>query len=133
LLDSIFIGVILSSPPYTISSVDGLLSCLGIVPKLNFKVSVFLVNEGVWLAKKGQQALNGIYVNVAKNHGVPFHEVNFEKALKRLIDEKVDVYILKDSIEERFLKPSDIIEGVNIVTYEEMAKKLLSAKAVLFF
>ncbi len=125
--------VIIASPPYTIQAVDGMLTVLGVRPKLEWEVSIFLVGEGVFLAKKGQDAMAGVYARVADAHGVPFHEVNFEKALNRLIKEGVKVYISKDSCQELGLDPTEVVEKVKISDYRGLAKETMRAKASFFF
>jgi len=132
-LDDKPLVVVLSSPPYTINSVDGMLTVLGVAPKLGWKISIFLIDEGVHLAEKGQRPLEGVYVRTAGSHGVPFHEVNFEKALQRLLDEKVRIYACEDSCKEHCLTPSDLIDGVTMATYKELAEEVLLTKAVFFF
>jgi predicted peroxiredoxin len=125
--------VVLTSPPYTIQAVDGMLTVLGVRPKLGWEVSIFLVGEGVFLAKKGQDAMVGVYARVAGAHEVPFHEVNFEKALNRLIQEGVNVYISRDSCDELGLDPSEVMGKVKISDYRGLAMEIMHATASFFF
>ena len=125
--------VIISSPPNTIQAVDGLLTVLGVRPKLGWDVTIFLIGEGVFLAKRGQDAMAGVYVKVARAHGVPYHEVNFEKALCRLIQEGVRVHAIRESCEERKLGPSDIVEKVALSEYRALTEELMRVKASFLF
>lgn len=125
--------VMISSPPYTIGAVDGMLTVLGVRPKLDWNVSIFLLGDGVFLAKKGQEAMSGMYVKVADAHRVPYHEVNFEKALRRLIQEGVKVYANKESCRARRLSRSEIVENVVIGDDRALAEELMRAKASFFF
>jgi predicted peroxiredoxin len=125
--------VIISSPPYTIGAVDGMLTVLGVRPKLGWDVSIFLVGDGVFLAKKGQDAITGVYSKVASAHGVPFHEVNFEKSLCRLIKEGVNVCASREDCRERGLKPSEIVGKVALRDYKALAEESLRAKVSFLF
>ncbi len=125
--------VIISSPPYTIGAVDGMLTVLGVRPKLGWEISIFLVDDGVFLAKRRQDALAGVYAKVASAHGVPFHEVNFEKSLCRLIQEGVKVYASSESCDERGLDPSEIVERVNMVGYRVLVQEMMHRDISFFF
>jgi sulfur relay (sulfurtransferase) DsrF/TusC family protein len=125
--------VIISSPPYTIGAVDGMLTVLGVQPKLGWAIRIFLVGDGVFLAKNGQNAIAGIYVGVAGAHNVPFHEVNFEKALCRLIHEGAMVYVSREDCEERGLGPSDLVANIDLSGYEALAREMIGSKTSFFF
>ncbi len=125
--------VAVSSPPYTIGAVDGLLTVLGAKPKLGWDVTVYLVGDGVYLAMKGQNALKGVYVTYAGRHGVPHQEVNFEKAVARLLSEGVGVHADGKSCRDRGLAREDLVEGVAVSDMGLLAHEALNSKAFFYF
>jgi len=132
-LDDKSLLVIIASPPYTIRAVDGMLTVLGVRPKVRWDITIHLVGDGVFLAKRGQEAMKGVYVKVASAHGVPYHEVNFEKALGRLIQEGVKIYVNEESCIERGLSASEIIKKVTLSDHRALVEELMRVKASFFF
>ena len=125
--------MVISSPPYTIKAVDGLLTVLGVSPKLKWKITIFLADNGVHIAERGQRPLEGVYVKTASSHGVPFHEVNFEKALIRLLEEGVSVYASEEACLRFGLENQDLVSGVAMADYSVLSEEALRSKATFFF
>lgn len=125
--------VAISSPPYTIGAVDGLLTVLGVKPKLGWGITIFLVGDGVYLARKGQEALEGVYARYAGQQGVPYQEVSFEKAVERLVREGAEVHASSEACFERGIARHELVEGVALSGMDLLAEAAPKAKAFFYF
>ena len=80
------------------------------------KVNIFLVEDGVFVAKKGQKA-----------------DVRIEDMLKDAIKSGVNVKLCGSCAKARGLTPEEIVEGAEIGTMDELVKWVDGSDKVLIF
>jgi tRNA 2-thiouridine synthesizing protein D len=80
------------------------------------KVNIFLVEDGVFVAKKGQQA-----------------DVRVEDMLKDAIKSGVNVKLCGSCAKARGLSQEEIVEGAEIGTMDELVKWVDGSDKVLMF
>lgn len=87
---------------------------------IKMKVNIFLLGDGVTIAKKGQKPPEGYY--------------NLEKMLKKLVDHGVEVIICKTYLNARGLIQQELIEGVKIgSTVLDLARWIKESQKILTF
>jgi len=114
------VAMILRKPPYgDINAAEALRHVMGGIDA-ELDISLILVDDGVLLAKKGQDQSGSGFTNL-------------EKTLQVCINMETKVYADKSSIEERHLELTDIVEGVEIVNGSEIAEIMKTAKNTIIF
>jgi len=85
----------------------------------DMKTNIFLLEDGVTVAKKGQQPPSGYY--------------NLEKMLTELIQSGVKVRACITCLQSRGLSRSDLVPGVEAGRILELANWIKESKSVLTF
>jgi tRNA 2-thiouridine synthesizing protein D len=83
------------------------------------KVRIWLFENGVYLAKKGQKPAQGL--------------INYGQNLENLIQGGVEVKACVVCVEARGLTPADLFEGVKIATIHELVEWTLTSDKVIVF
>lgn len=114
------IAIILKSAPYgNINAAEAVRHALGALTGER-SINLILVDGGVMLAKKGQDA-----------SGTGF--TNLEGALKDCLEMGVTVYADGPSLKAQRVETGDLVEGVNAVGGKEIAELVKVAKTMMIF
>jgi len=114
------VAMILRRAPYgDINAAEAVRHALGGVAD-GLGVQLILADGGVLVAKKGQEAA-----------GTGF--TNLEQVLRDCIDMGVEVFADRLSLKDQHIDPSDILEGVNVLTGAEIAAIIEDAKTTMIF
>ncbi len=112
--------VLLTRAPYgSIQAAEAVRHVMGAVGE-DIDVKLLLVDEGVYLAKKGQEAGQTEYTSL-------------EEALKDIIDMGGEVLIDKASLRDSGLDREDIIEGVEVVNSYDISQVLIDTDKTMIF
>jgi sulfur relay (sulfurtransferase) complex TusBCD TusD component (DsrE family) len=112
--------IILNEGPGSTKSWNGLRLAGGMIG-VDMKVKIFLLDEGVYCAKKGQSPIDGL------------KEQNLGKRIKELIEMGADVDACGVCIEAKGLTKGEMIEGVSVSSMIDLAKSIKESKQVLVF
>jgi len=114
------IAMILKRAPYgNINAAEALRHAMGALAG-EHSINLILVDGGVILAKKGQDA-----------SGTGF--TNLEAALKDCLEMGITVYADGPSLKARCVEAGDLVEGVNAVGGKEIAELVKVAKTTMIF
>ena len=114
------LAVILTKPPYgDIQAAEAIRHALGAVGD-DIDVTLLLVDEGVYLAKKGQVVDGSGYTELGES-------------VSDLIEMGCDVYAEKVSLREAGLDAEDIINNVKIVSGYEISETVKESDKTMIF
>jgi sulfur relay (sulfurtransferase) DsrF/TusC family protein len=114
------LAVILTKAPYgDIQAAEAVRHAMGATGE-EIEVKLLLVDDGVYLAKKGQDEATSGYTNLGET-------------LKDIIDLGGEVFVEKGSLKDSGLETGDIIEGLNIVNGYELSQILLDVDKTMIF
>lgn len=113
--------ILLNDPPYgTERSFNGLrMAHAQAKNDPEAEITVFLMADAVLCAKAGQKTPEGFY--------------NLERMLRRVLSAKGRVLMCGTCMDARGLTESDMMEGTNRSTMDELAQTTLTANKVLVF
>jgi tRNA 2-thiouridine synthesizing protein D len=83
------------------------------------KVKIWLFENGVYVAKKGQKSLQGL--------------INYGQLLENLIQGGVEVKACVVCVEARGITQADLVEGVKIATVHELVEWTVNSDKVIVF
>ena len=83
------------------------------------KVKIWLFENGVYVAKKGQKSLKGL--------------INYGQLLENLIQGGVEVKACVVCVEARGITQADLVEGVKIATVHELVEWTVNSDKVIVF
>jgi len=102
--------IMLSKDPYSFEEPNLALDLVSNLKEDNVDVNIFLIEDGVFIARKGQKPTDG---------------VNIGEKLKKLIDRGVKVLVEDISLRARGLSPLKIMENVRISNLDELVELLM--------
>ncbi|MBI5495925.1 MAG: DsrE family protein [Deltaproteobacteria bacterium] len=113
--------MILNDPPYgTERTYNGLRLALNLLTKNDtLALTVFLMGDAVAAAKAGQQTPNGYY--------------NLERMLKGVLSRKGRVLLCGTCMDARALKETEVLEGCQRSTLDELTELTAASAKVLVF
>jgi len=111
--------VILRNPPYGIVNAAEAIRHAGGASGSDYKAILYLIDSGVYTAKRGQDAGNSGFTSLSE-------------ALEMLAEE-MDIYVNKSSLEEYAIKEDELIEGVKIDDGEVLKQALKNSQSVMIF
>lgn len=108
---------IMASAPYEKEYSFAGLFVMVVAPLADIEGSIVFVEDGVHNAVKNQNPTG--YFKIGEDvMGYP----SIEPLLRDTMDFGISVYVPKEDIEERGVKPEDLIEGVEVISREQIPK-----------
>ncbi len=112
--------IIFRQPPYgTVFNAEGFRVCTGLTA-LDVETHAVFMDDAVYTLLKGQMP-EGIHMGI------------LSKAIDPMIDFEVSVYIIKESLEERGISESELIENdeMQLISKRELSKLIAEADATI--
>ncbi len=114
------LAVILTKPPYgDIQAAEAVRHAMGALSE-DIEVTLVLVDDGVFLTKKGQDVGNSGYTDLAE-------------AVTDLMDMGCDVLVEKVSLREVGLDTDDILDNIKVVNGYEISETVKEADKTMIF
>ncbi|NOX19908.1 MAG: DsrE family protein [Nitrospirae bacterium] len=114
------LSVLLIKPPYgDIQAAEAVRHAMGAIGD-EIDVTLLLVDDGVYLAKKGQDVAESGYTELGES-------------VSDLIDMGCSVLVEKNSMREAGLDTEDIIENVKVVTGYEISETIKESDKTMIF
>lgn len=115
------LAIILRKPPYgDISAAEAVRHALGAVGEEDLRVSLIMLDAGVFLSLKNQNA-----------EGTGF--TNLSEALKDSIEMGVEVYADKLSLRDAQIEPEEMVDGIKVANGSELSELIKEASSVMIF
>jgi tRNA 2-thiouridine synthesizing protein D len=114
------ITIIVNESPGTMRAWNGLRLAGGMLG-VDMEVTVFLLDNGVYITKKNQQLPDGL------------KEFNLEQKVSELIGLGVKVYVCTTCATSKGLTPEDTVEGVEFSNLTQLCKSVKESKQTLVF
>jgi tRNA 2-thiouridine synthesizing protein D len=114
------VTMIITEGPGSLKAWNGLRAAAAFIG-VDLGVMVFLMDDGVYNAKKGQEPVDGL------------RELDMAKKLKELQDIGVEVIVCGTCQKARGLQAEEFIDGVRLGSMMDMAKSVKESKTVLAF
>ncbi len=111
--------VILRKSPYGVVNAAEAVRHAGGASGFDYKATLYLIDSGVYTAKKNQDAGDSNFTAVGGDI--------------ELLSEEMEIYANKDSLKEYGLKEDDLIEGVKIDDGEVIKKALKNSQSIMIF
>jgi len=111
--------VILRKPPYGIINAAEAIRHAGGGSGSDYKTILYLIDGGVYVAKKGQDAGNTGFTSLGES--------------LELLSGEMEVYVNRDSLKEYKLKEDDLIEGVGVDDGTKLREAIKWAQTVMIF
>ncbi|MBI5408020.1 MAG: DsrE family protein [Nitrospirae bacterium] len=111
--------VILRKPPYGVINAAEAVRHAGGAGGFDYKVILYLIDSGVYTAKKNQDAGNTGFTGLGES--------------LELLSEEMEIYVNKDSLTEYNLKEEDLIEGVKIDSVGILKQSISAAQSIMIF
>jgi sulfur relay (sulfurtransferase) DsrF/TusC family protein len=111
--------VILRKPPYGVINAAEAIRHAGGAAGFGYKATLYLVDSGVYTAKKNQTAADTGFSGLGES-------------LELLLDE-MDIYVSQNSLREYNLKEEDLIEGIKIDNGEALKQAFKNAQSIMIF
>jgi len=111
--------VILRKPPYgTVDAAEAVRHAGG-ASGFDYKAILYLIDSGVFAAKKGQEAGGTGFTGLGES--------------LELLSDEMEIYACQNSLRECGLKVDDLIEGVKVDDGNILVKALQSAQSVMIY
>jgi len=111
--------VILRKPPYGVVNAAEAVRHAGGAAGADYKVSLYLIDSGVYTAKKNQDVGNTGFTGLSET--------------LEMLAEEMDIYVNRGSLEEYRLKEDELIEGVKVDDGEVIKQAIKNSQAVMIF
>jgi sulfur relay (sulfurtransferase) DsrF/TusC family protein len=111
--------VILRKPPYGLVNAAEAIRHAGGASGSDYKAILYLIDGGVYTAKKGQDVGNSGFTSLSDT--------------LEMLAEEMDIYVNKSSLEEYALKEDELIEGIKIDDGEMLKQALKNSQSVMIF
>lgn len=111
--------VILRKPPYGIINAAEAVRHAGGAPGFDYKATLYLIDSGVYSAKKDQDAGDTGFLGLGESLG--------------LLSDEMDIYVNKDSLQEYGIKEDNLIEGIKIDNGEVLQQALKESQTVMIY
>ena len=111
--------VILRKPPYGMINAAEAIRHAGGASGFDYKSTLYLIDSGVYNAKKDQDAGNTGFTGIGES-------------LELLCDE-MEIYVCNHSLEEYSINKDDLIEGVKVDNGEVLEQALKNAQTVMVY
>jgi len=111
--------VILRKPPYGVINAAEAVRHAGGASGSNYKATLYLIDSGVFTAKKGQDAGETGFTGLSDS--------------LELLSEEMEIYVNQASLTEYNLSEDDLVEGVKIDNGERLKQAIREAQAVMIF
>jgi sulfur relay (sulfurtransferase) DsrF/TusC family protein len=111
--------VILRRPPYGVINAAEAVRHAGGASGSDYRATLYLIDSGVFTAKKGQDAGDTGFTGLAES--------------LELLSEEMEIYAHRQSLEEYNLTEDDLVEGVRIDDGERLRQAVKEAQAVMIF
>ena len=111
--------VILRKPPYGVINAAEAVRHAGGASGSEYKATLYLIDRGVFTAKKGQDTGNTGFTGLGES--------------LELLSEEMEIYANRHSLEEYNLREDDLVEGVKIDDGEGLKRAIREAQAVMIF
>lgn len=111
--------VILRKPPYGAVNAAEAVRHAGAAAGFEYKSTLYLIDSGVYTAKKGQNAADTGFSGLGEN--------------LELLADQMDIFASQASLLEYGLKRDDLIDGVKIDDGEMLKQALKNAQSVMIF
>ena len=111
--------VISRKPPYGTTDAAEAVRHAGGASGFDFKAILYLMDSGVYAAKKEQDAGDTGFLGLGES--------------LELLSDEMDIYVNKASLNEYGLKEDDLVEGVNIDTGEVLKLALKDSQTVMIY
>ena len=121
------ITVVVSDPPYGKARVYSTLRFILTALFEGHSVNLFILEDAVFLAKRGQQPLE--MPSLLEHEAMP----NCEELLKAAIKQGVEVKVCGVCASERALQQEELIEGCQISSMRDLVRWVVESDRVLFF
>jgi tRNA 2-thiouridine synthesizing protein C len=95
---------------------------------LGFRPIVILVDDGVYLARPDQDPGQSEWLSL----GATLEEV-IARGLYEKKDSPAEFYVDSDSLNQRGINPDDVVEGLEPIEHEKIAKLITSHRLQLIF
>jgi sulfur relay (sulfurtransferase) DsrF/TusC family protein len=111
--------VISRKSPYGTTNAAEAVRHAGGASGFDFKAILYLMDSGVYAAKKEQDAGDSGFLGLGES--------------LELLSDEMDIYVNKDSLNEYGLKEDDLVEGVNIDAGEVLKLALKDSQTVMIY
>jgi sulfur relay (sulfurtransferase) DsrF/TusC family protein len=111
--------VILRKPPYGIINAAEAVRHAGGAPGFDYKATLYLIDSGVYSAKKNQDAGDTGFLGLGES--------------LELLSDEMDIYVNKDSLQEYGIKENNLIEGIKIDNGEVLQQALKDSQTVMIY
>jgi sulfur relay (sulfurtransferase) DsrF/TusC family protein len=111
--------VILRKPPYGVINAAEAVRHAGGASGSDYKATLYLIDSGVYTAKKGQEAGETGFTGLGES--------------LELLSEDMEIYANRHSLEEYNLGEDDLVEGVKIDDGERLKQAIKEAQTVMIF
>lgn len=111
--------VILRKPPYGVINAAEAVRHAGGAGSADYKAVLYLIDSGVFTAKKNQDAGSTGFTGLAES--------------LELLSDEMDIYASKDSLQEYNLKEEDLVDGVRIDNGEALKQAIKNAQSIMIF
>ncbi len=111
--------VVLRQPPYGTTNAAEAVRHAGGAGGFDYKSILYLIDSGVYSAKKNQDADNTDFSGVGES--------------LELLSDDMEIYVNKDSLEEYGITEDNLVEGVKIDNGEVLKKALKDSQSVMIF
>ncbi len=111
--------VILRKSPYGMINAAEAVRHAGAAAGFDYKAMLYLVDSGVYTAKKGQDTAGTGFSGLGEN--------------LELLADQMDIYACQNSLKERGLKNDDLLEGVKVDDGEVLKQALNNAQSIMIF
>ncbi len=111
--------VILRKPPYGTVNAAEAVRHAGAAAGFEYKSTLYLIDSGVYTAKKKQDAADTGFSGLGEN--------------LELLADQMDIYVNHDSLVEYVVKADDLIDGVKIDDGKMLKQALKDAQSIMIF
>jgi sulfur relay (sulfurtransferase) DsrF/TusC family protein len=111
--------VILRNPPYGEINAAEAIRHAGGASGFDFKATLYLIDSGVFTAKKGQDAGTSGFTGIGES--------------LELLSDEMEIYACQDSLREFGLKEDDLIEGIKIDDGNVLTDALKKSHLVMIY
>ena len=111
--------VILRKPPYGTVNAAEAVRHAGAAAGFEYRSTLYLIDSGVYTAKKGQNAGDTGFSGLGEN--------------LELLADQMDIYVSHDSLAAYGVKADDLIDGVKIDNGELLEQAMKTSQAVMIF
>ena len=111
--------VILRKPPYGVVNAAEAVRHAGGASGSDFKSTLYLIDSGVYTAKKNQDAGSSGFTGLGES--------------LEMLSGEMDIYISRDSLKEYKLNEDDLVEGVKVDDGEILRQAIKDAQSIMIF